>query len=103
MEIITISALCICGVMFAIFLGEQNKIYGQAFVLVLVVILIVMVVDKLYDLFGLIQIVEDITGVSGTYMKMLLKMSGIIFVAECTADICEQEGYKVIGKQVLMF
>ena len=103
MEIVAVCVLCISGVIFAVYLGEQNKLFGQVILLVLSVFIMILVINKVSGLLSIITIIQEIAGVQSTYIEVLLKMMGVIFVAEFTADICEQEGYKGVGKQVLLF
>ncbi len=103
MEIVAIGALCISGVIFAIYLGEQNKLFSQVLLLLLSAVVMYMILDKVGELLSIVTIIREISGVSSTYIKLLLKMIGIIFVAEFTSDICEQSGYKGVGKHVLLF
>ena len=103
MEMIAICVLSIGGVILALYLGEHNRLFGQVLLLVLSVFIMIMILNKISGLLSVITSIQDISGVQSTYIKSLLKMMGIIFVAEFTSDICEQEGYKAIGKQVLLF
>lgn len=103
MEILAVSALCVCGVIFAIYFGESNKLFGQVLLIFLSLFVMFLIFDKLLDLLSIVNIIQEISGIDGGYTKLLLKMTGIIIVAEFTYDICEQAGYKGIGKQVLLF
>lgn len=103
MEIITISIFCISGVIFAIYIGEQHKVFGQLLTLAILIFVMLCVVDKLAGLLNLVDVVWDLAGIHSTYLKLLLKMTGIIFVAEFTSDLCEQGGYKAISRQILLF
>ena len=103
MEIVALSMLCVSGVIFAIYLGEQNKLFGHILILVLSVILLAYILSKISELISVVSIIQEIAGVDQAYIRVLLKMTGIIFIAEFTSDICEQGGYKSIGKQMLIF
>lgn len=103
MEVVAVCILCVSGIILTIYLGEHNKLFGQVLLLVLSVFMMVMILEKVSKLLSVVTIIRELAGVQNTYIKTLLKMIGIIFVAEFTSDICEQEGYKAIGKQVLLF
>ena len=102
MEIIAVGAVCICGVIFYLYLGENNKMVGQLLLMLIAFFIAGLMLDKLLDLLSVVDIIRDISGVNGTYTKLLLKMTGIILVSEFVSDICEQAGQKGIGKQVLL-
>jgi len=102
-EIVVVSALCISGVLMTMYLGEQHKVFGQVLTLALSLVLMFLILNKMEGLLQLVEIVEEIIGGHGVYIKIVLKMTGIILVAEFTSDLCEQSGYKVIGKQALLF
>ena len=102
MEIIAVGALCICGVIFSLYLGESNKMIGQLLLMLIAFFIAGLMLNKLFDLLSVIEIIRDISGVNSTYTKMLLKMTGIIVISEFVSDICDQAGQKAIGKQVLL-
>lgn len=103
MEIVTISILCVSVILLSIYMGEQQRMFSQIMVLVFMVFIMFLIIERVMDLLKIVSFVQDMAGIDDTYVQLLLKMMGMIIVAEFTADICEQEGYKVIGKQVLLF
>ena len=55
---------------------------------------------KLGDIVTELQLVQKFLSSYGTYFKLLIKMIGIAYVAEFSADLCKDAGANVLASQV---
>lgn len=99
-EIIKIALLGIAGVLFAIQFRQQRPEYALliGFALSVLVFSYVMgVAGKLLDEFrGLQQYLGDSKG----YLGILVKVVGITYLCEFSADICKDAGFTSVADQI---
>ena len=63
----------------------------------------VYLVTKLEILVDYVEQLETVLHLDGSYLKMLMKMIGITYVAQFASEICKDAGYRAVGTQIEMF
>ncbi|MBQ8184746.1 MAG: stage III sporulation protein AD [Lachnospiraceae bacterium] len=65
--------------------------------------ILLMAVDKLSVVLEGIRTIQGYLSVHGAYMEALIKIIGITYVAEFSADICKDAGYSTLAGQIGIF
>ena len=59
--------------------------------------------SRIEDITALIDRISELTSISRDYIKILLKITGITFVAEIASDIANDCGFGAISNQIQIF
>lgn len=103
MDIVKIAMIGIGGVLLAIFLKQQKSEYALYVSLAAAVLILLFSVNRLQIAMEAIGKIESYIRINGEFVKILVKMIGITYVAEFAAGICRDAGYAAVGKQIEMF
>lgn len=103
MDIIKIAMLGISGVLLALFLKQQRSEYALYISLAAAVLILIFSVNRLQIVMETIAQIESYIQIDGSFVKILIKMIGITYVAEFAAGICKDAGFGAVGKQIEMF
>ena len=63
-------------------------------------IILLMIMDKLESIIVLLKNISDKSGVSNKFLTLLLKITGIAFLAEFAINICKDSGENAIANKV---
>jgi stage III sporulation protein AD len=100
---LSVGILSIAVVLFAIQFKNIKPEYGVYITLAGCIVIVSCIVLKLEDIITLMDRLSDLTAVSKGYIKILLKITGITFIAEIASDIAKDCGYIAISNQVKIF
>ena len=64
------------------------------------VIILYMIMDKLQGVINLLQTISNKSGVNSQFLSLLLKITGIAFLAEFAINICKDAGEGAIASKV---
>lgn len=103
MDIIKIAMLGIGGVMLALLLKQQKSEYALYISLAAAILILVFSVNRLQIVMETIQKIESYTQIDGSFIKIMIKMIGITYVAEFASGICKDAGFGAVGNQIEMF
>lgn len=103
MDITKIAMLGISGVLLALLLKQQKSEYALYISLAAAVLILVFSVNRLQIVMETIQKIESFIQIDGSFVKILIKMIGITYVAEFAAGICKDAGFGAVGNQIEMF
>lgn len=98
--------VCIIGMSFIIISGilkENKSSYSIYINMAVCIIIFFYVLSKLEILIELINEVQGYININAAYIKALVKMIGIAYVAEFTSSICKDAGYQAISGQIDIF
>ena len=98
-----IAMIGLAGVFLAVFLKQQKQEYGVYIGLGCAVCILLMTVDRLSVVLDSVKTLQGFISVEGSYVKALIKMLGITYVAEFASNLCRDAGYGSIGNQIEMF
>lgn len=103
MEIIKIATIAIAGVLLALFMKHNKPEYCIYIVLCSGVIIFFFAISKLETILTGIYQIEAALPLDMIYMKSLLKIIGVTYLAEFTVGICKDAGFLTIASQVEIF
>lgn len=103
MDIIKIAMLGIGGVLLAMLLKQQKSEYALYISLTAAILILVFSVNRLQIVMETIQKIESYTHIDGSFVKIMIKMIGITYVAEFASGICKDAGFSAVGNQIEMF
>ena len=100
MSMIQIGLLGMVGVIFALQLKSINSEYSILICIALSLIIFFSVIGRLEELIHTIREVISFIGVDSDYIRIILKMLGITYIAEFSSSICKDAGYQTIASQI---
>ncbi len=103
MGIEKIAMIGLAGVFLAIFLKQQKQEYGLYIGLGCAVCILIFSMERLSTVMESIKTIQSFISVDGTYVKALIKMIGITYVAEFASSLCQDAGYSLVGNQIELF
>ena len=103
MDILRIPMIGMTGVCLAIPLKSYKAEYGMLISLGTCVCIFIYLVTKLEIVVEYIGRIETVLNLDGGYIRLMLKMMGITYVAQFAAEICKDAGYGAVGSQIELF
>lgn len=103
MNIIKIGCLGICGVMLGLFLKQIKSPYGEMISLATCLLIVFYSLTKLSSVFELINTLDKYVSGQKDYLRILLKIIGITYVADFSSSVCKDAGYSAISGQIEIF
>lgn len=103
MNIIKIACLGLTGVMLGLFLRQVHPPMAEMISLGTCLLIIFYSLIKLSSIFELINTMGSYFSEQRDYLRILLKIIGITYVADFSANICRDAGYSAIAGQIEIF
>lgn len=103
MDILKIAMIGVTGVFLAIPLKSYKAEYGMLISLGTCICIFVYLVTKLEIVIDYISRIESVLHLDQGYIRLLLKMMGITYVAQFASEVCKDAGYGAISSQIEMF
>lgn len=103
MSVINVAMIGVCGVLLSVFLKQQKNDYALYISLGAAVCILILAVNRLGTVMESIQKIQSYIRIDGSYVKVLIKMIGITYVAEFASGLCKDAGYASVGAQIEMF
>ena len=100
MKVGQVAVLGVVAVLIAQVIPKGKEVYAWVVVLVASLMILGMGVSRLQDMTELLQKLQDNLGSSGVYIRILLKMLGITYVAELSSDLCRDAGRQAVAGQI---
>lgn len=98
-----VAMLGLAGVFLAVFLKQQKQEYALYIGLGCAVCILLLAVERLSVVMDSVKQLQSFISVDSSYVKALIKMIGITYVAEFASSLCQDAGYSSIGSQIEMF
>ena len=98
-----IAMLGLGGVLLAIFLKQQKQEYAIYIGLGCGVLILLFAVERLSLVMESIKQMQGLIRVDSSYIKALVKMIGITYLAEFASSLCQDAGFTTIGTQIELF
>lgn len=95
-----VAVLGVVAVLIAQVIPKGKEVYAWVVVLVASLMILGMGVSRLQDMTELLQKLRDNLGSSGVYIRILLKMLGITYVAELSSNLCRDAGRQAVAGQI---
>lgn len=93
----------VTGVFLAIPLKSYKAEYGMLISLGTCICIFVYLITKLEIVLDYIGRIESTLNLDSSYIKLLLKMMGITYVAQFASEVCKDAGYQAVSSQIEMF
>ncbi len=103
MDIIKIAVLGIVGALIGIMLKGQKKEYELFVTLGVSLCIFYFIMSKLHLVISVINRMQDYVTLDTSYIAILIKMIGITYVSEFSANLCKDAGYHAVAGQIEMF
>lgn len=100
MEIVKIIGVGIISLIIVIIIKQYKPEFAIYISIAAGVIIIVMVIDKLFAMVKLLTTLSQKSGINGTYLSILLKITGIAILTEFGTSICKDAGEQAIANKV---
>lgn len=103
MTIIQAAAVGIIAVVLAVQLKALRPEYSVYIILAAGVIIVFLGISRIEVILDTVKTIGASIGVKHLYLGTLLKMVGITYIAEFSANICKDAGYSALATQIEMF
>lgn len=103
MDVLKIAMIGITGTFLAIILKNSKPEYSMLLSMGTCVCIFVYLLTKLEIVVDYVAKIESALQLDEGYIKLLMKMIGITYVAQFASEVCKDAGYAAIGTQVEMF
>lgn len=103
MSIIQAAILGITAVVLAVQLKGLRPEYSVYIILAAGVIIAFLGISRMEVILDTVRTIGTYIGVKHLYLGTLLKMVGITYIAEFSANICKDAGYSALATQIEMF
>lgn len=100
MEIVKIIGVGIISLIIAIIIKEYKPEFAIYVAIIAGVIIILMVINKLFAIVKLLTTLSQKSGINGTYLSILLKITGIAILTEFGTSICKDAGELAIANKI---
>ena len=100
MEIIRIVGIAIIALIIIIILRQYKPEFAIYVSLITGVLILALVLDKLTGIVDLIQSIANKSSINTTFIMLLIKITGIAFLAEFAVSICKDSGEGAIASKI---
>ena len=100
---VSVGIISIVIVLIAIQFKSIKPEYGILISVVGAVFIFLCILLKVNHIISIVDKLSGMTSISREYIKILLKITGITFIAEIASDISKDCGYSAISNQVQIF
>lgn len=100
MEVIKIIGIALIALIVIIMLKQYRPEFAVYISLLAGVLILVLVMDKLTGIVNLLQSLADKTSINGTFLTLLIKITGIAFLSEFAVSICKDSGEGAIASKI---
>lgn len=103
MNVIQLSLLAVTGVLLALVLKKERPEYGILLSMVVCVCIFFRVLGSLTILLASVSRLRELASMDAGYLRTVIKMIGITYVAEFAVNLCKDAGYAAIAAQIELF
>ncbi|MDY5846957.1 MAG: stage III sporulation AC/AD family protein [Bariatricus sp.] len=103
MNIAQIAGIGVVGTLLALQFKSGRSEYGTYLGIAVSLLLLFGMSGKLGVITETLDVIGSFAKVDDTYMKAILKMLGVTYVAEFASGICKDAGYQTIASQIEIF
>ena len=100
MEIIRIVGIAIIALIIIIILRQYKPEFAIYVSLITGVLILALVLDKLTGIVDLILSIANKSSINTTFIMLLIKITGIAFLAEFAVSICKDSGEGAIASKI---
>ena len=100
MEIIKIIGIGLISLIIIILLKQYKPEFTIYISLLAGVLILLLVIDELSGIISLLQIFANKVSINGTFLSLLIKITGIAFLSEFAVSICKDSGEVAIANKI---
>ena len=100
MEIVKIVGIALIALVIIIILRQYRPEYAIFVSIVTGILILLLVMDKFTGIINLIQSIQDKSSINMQFIEILLKITGIAFLAEFAVSICKDAGEGAIASKI---
>ena len=98
-----IIALGLAGTILALHFKQEKPEYSIYISVAVTVMICLEASVKLKDIVFAVEEIEKYVSINPSYLKILVKMMGMTYLAEFAASLCKDAGQSTIGEQIRLF
>lgn len=95
-----VAILGVMAVMLAIPLRKDKSEFSMLLIMTACLLIGALALWKIGDVIDFLKSLQSYLGEGSVYLKILLKMIGITYVAEFGANLCRDAGYSAVASQI---
>lgn len=103
MNIVQAGVLGVAGVLLAIQFKNGKTEYGMYISIALSLLIFLGIMGYMETILQMLRTIGSYIQIDTAYIGILLKMTGITYIAEFSSDICKDAGYQTIAGQIEIF
>ncbi len=100
MEVIKIIGVALVALIIIILLKQYRPEFAIYISLLTGVLILLLVMDKLAGIIALLQSLASKASINSTFLSLLIKITGIAFLAEFAVSICKDSGEGAIASKI---
>ena len=100
MAIIKIISIALIALIIIILLKQYKPEFAIYISLLTGVLILLLVIDELKGIIELLQSLASKTSINGTFLTLLIKITGIAFLSEFAVSICKDSGEGAIASKI---
>lgn len=99
---ISVCILVIAASIISLQFKTTKSEYGILISLAATIFIFIISISNMKIIVELVQRISNITSINDTYIKILLKITGITFVCEIASDIAKDCGYQALANETII-
>lgn len=103
MDMIKVAAMGVAAVFLAVPLKKEKQEYSLFLSIAVCICIFVYILTKMEMVLAFLRRLETLVAVDSLYLGLVLKMTGITYVAEFAVNLCKDAGYTAVGSQIENF
>lgn len=103
MSVVQAAVLGIIAVVLAIQIKAVKTEYALYLVLCAAFLIALLGMSRLEQILNMLDTISEYLNIRQVYLGTLLKMVGVVYIAEFASGICKDAGYSAIGTQIEIF
>lgn len=100
MEIIKIIGIALIALIIIILLKQYKPEFAIYISLLTGVLILLFIIDDLNGIIQLLQSLANKASINGTFLSILIKITGIAFLSEFAVSICKDSGEAAIASKI---
>jgi len=100
MEIIKIVGIAFIALIIIIMLKQYKPEYAIFISILTGILILILVMDRLTGIINLIESIQDKFSINTEFIALLIKITGIAFLAEFAVSICKDSGESAIASKI---
>lgn len=100
MSFFGLAVMSVMAALMAVYFKSVKSEYGLYISLAVCIIAMAFCISKLSYFVEIIETIRSYIGLDSAYIKIILKIIGISYVAEFASDVCKDCGYSSMANQI---